>query len=270
MKRVALLPVLLLAFLLSSVGSLTPISYAHTLKPMVTNCTGGCYSWFAWDGTTYGGYASLEMAGSGMQFHTSTAYFQRWAGFWGHSDGVDGYGAIHVGEEVDQPYSGVCGFGNPYSKGQYFYVQAWDTNNRVINTLCQDMRSGNVNQPSAVQVHPYVSNGGGMLVEIFGYDGEYVEDHIPYADGVLHSFASMGMQEEIFDNVSGHEVWGAYNTSWQYFRSNGTYALQTRNADILVPSNPPQMYWIRPPSITPGGQGITCDYDGGQACTHNG
>jgi hypothetical protein len=81
----------------------------------------------------------------------------------------------------------------------------------------------------------------------------------------------MGMQEEIFDNIYNHEVWGAYNTSWQWLDSNGYYHEQTVNVQTLVPSNPPQMYWIRPPTVTPGGQGITCDYDGGQtwAVLHN-
>lgn len=58
MKRIVLLPVLLLALLLVSfVGNFIPYSYARTQKSTVTNCTSGCYAWFAWDGTTYGGYS---------------------------------------------------------------------------------------------------------------------------------------------------------------------------------------------------------------------
>ncbi|HLH60714.1 MAG TPA: hypothetical protein VKV20_03445 [Ktedonobacteraceae bacterium] len=109
-----------------------------------------------------------------------------------------------------------------------------------------------------------------MQAQIWGWDGQHVVDSIPYSSGALHSWSSMGMQEEIFDKIQGYEVWGAYNTGWQWLNGNGSYIYQDRNQDILSKENPPQMYWLSgytPPQY-PGGLGITCDYDGGTSCTH--
>lgn len=214
---------------------------------------------------------NIEMAGSGIGFHNSTAYFQRWAGYWGATQGADGHGAIHIGEEVDQPYSGVCNGYYP-SEAQYYYVQAWNADNQSIERYCTPMDSANANEESIIQLAPYVSNGGGMQAQIWGYDNQHIVVNVPYANGALHTWASMGMQEEIFDNVSGHEVWGAYNGAWEYLRSDGTYAWQTRYQDILSKEDPPQMYWLSGDTAPelPGGKGITCDYDSGASCTHNG
>lgn len=131
MRRFQLFPVLILVSLtLYLVGIAAPTAYA---KPLTTNCTSGCYAWLAWDGTTYGGSAAFEVAGA-ITFHTSHATFQRWAGFWGAAQGADGHGAIHVGEEVDAPYSGTCG-GLYTVETEWWLVQAWDANNMLL-TRC--------------------------------------------------------------------------------------------------------------------------------------
>lgn len=270
MKRFTFIPAIItLVFLLSFVGRFTPISYA---QPTVTDCLTTCYSWKAWNGTTYGARASLEMAGSAMRFYTPNGSFQRWVGVWNATDGTDGYGAIHAGQEVDQPYAGYCNVGNGF-KEAYFYVYAWNTSNMNVTYFCIPMHAANAAQPNEVQIGPYVSNGGGMLTRIFGYDGQTVNVYTPYTSGIPHYWKSMGMQEQIQDNVYNHQVWGAYDTEWEWLDSGGTYHLQDVNLSFAAASDPPQMYWLSgySPLVYPGGKGIACVYDGGNVpCTHNG
>ncbi len=130
------------------------------------------------------------------------------------------------------------------------------------------MPNDDANLPMALQINPYVSNGGGMLVQIWGYSGDHHTVYIPYASGVAHSFASMGYQEQITDEVTGHEVWGVYEDQSQYVDSSGKFHFQFRPVDFLTAFNPPQMYWQIPPNNqNAGGQAISCDYESGTQCS---
>ncbi len=263
-SRFLLTIVLLSSFLLGVAITATPAVHA---MPAYADCGATCYSWTGWDGTVYGAYGYVGTSGLGVKFNLNDATFQRFLAVWGGKQGADVNSNIHVGEEIDQPSTGICNLSHNY-KAAYFFISSTTTSGGVDQDYCWSMPSGDANQLMGLQINPYVSNGGGMLVQIFGYTGDVHRAYIPYSSGIAHSFASTGYQEQILDNVVGHEVWGVHEEQSQWVDSSGNFHYQSRAVDFRTAFDPPQMYWtIVPNTQNAGGQAISCDYDSGAQCS---
>lgn len=256
----------LLSVLLVTGAAIATTPKAYAMSTYV-DCGATCYAWTGWNGTTYGGYGYVGTTGVGVPLYKSDATLQRFLAVWGGTEGADVNSNIHAGEEVDQPATGLCNLsGN--SKAAYFFVYSTTTSGLPDQTFCWAMPNSDANHPMGIQINPYTSNGGGMLIHIYGYADPAHAAYISYASGIAHSFASMGYQEEITDNVSGHEVWGVYEEYSEYVDSGGGFHYQFRSVDFRTAFDPPQMYWTIPPNgQNSGGQAISCDYESGSSCT---
>ncbi len=158
----------------------------------------------------------------------------------------------------------LCGVG--------LYYIAYLATNTTKDLKCAQVPGGDINQESRFQVNPYVSNGGGMLVQIWnGVGVNRITDYISYADGAPRNFSKIDLQEIMADTISGHEVWGSEWQQNDWVQGNGHFVAQTVKG-TQSGGVPPQMYWNVPPSPNyPGGDLYSCDYDStSNQCTLNG
>jgi hypothetical protein len=91
-------------------------------------------------------------------------------------------------------------------------------------------------------MNPYVSNGGGMLIQAYqDVPGGYVmqPQYWPYADGAPTSFSRIQYNEDLADTFTNHVVWGSPWLFSSYAHSDSTFYFQQRGPDFLTSANPP-------------------------------
>jgi|GEM_PF-3245976 len=262
MKKISLS--LILSVVLLTLSSSLAFAQAHI--PLDTNCSSGCTAGDYWQGTTYGGY--FQNSGvSNPGLNNSVAIYDKYIQL--TQDSRYDYLSIEAGIEKATTPAGFC----QSSSGnlRWFVVAFGDTQTHIWKA-CGNVLAADINQSWAIQINPYVSNGGGMLVQFlshtYPHGGALAPQYIPYSYGVAHSFKYENFKEVIFDTVKGHEVWGTTWTYTSYVDSGGGFHYQTRPVDgylgwftgNMVP--PPQWYWQYTPAPgNNGGQRISCVYD---------
>lgn len=262
----ALAFVLALAFL----APIAPKASAAAKIPFTIDCRTGCESEGIWNGTSYGLYDSYQVSNPDMTVCNVCNYARMNMIRLGTSDVTS---SIVVGIMKQNGLNGWCGMAN--NNKLYYSVQAFGSGgiSDHIYSHCAGVPSADFNSRAAWKIAPYVSNGGGMLVQLFSvnYDGS-VEGtsafHIPYSSGVIHSGNVIKRDEfffgQPFDVPSpGHWVWGV---SWLYPQwATGDGVLHYQTSDFsqhVYYGFPVYFYWWQVPAPgNSGGQLNSCIYD---------
>lgn len=260
-KRVFVLPAVL-ALLLLLLGN-APVASAH---PASVNCSTTCKSYTYWNGTNYGGNVSTIASNPG--FYNNCAF---WARFMRVGSGSP---RIEIGEEklnllglgcTPQYLEGVvC---NNEVSGNYYFIYSWNSSGQVVDNYCYPWNSGDENNTLGLTLQNQAGCGSGPMAII----NPWVHATITHCTNVGKSFNRIENDEQINDQVTGHQVWGVDWTSSAYYDSNANLHFQARAADGTGANNPPQEYWHTvPASGNNGGDLYTCDYDSGTTCTIGG
>ncbi len=239
--------------------SILPAAEAHVAQPQTSICSGGCTAYQYWNGTNSGMF--VEFTVSNPTLNNSPALYERFAAVVNTSSNYK----ILVGiEKTKATTNGFCPVGGPW-----YFVAAYDDEIGYNNVLCKAVPSTDINTLSGFQISPYSSNGGGMDIYIWSYNtgGERLTEAIPLFD-TTQIYTQIRYQEQIFDDVVGHQVWGSHWQFSEYYDSHGTgLHYQTRGPDAIWADDPPQMYWNPyPNSSNSGGTLNSCVYDGGATC----
>ncbi len=216
---------------------------------VIPRTVSGVARWTGWNGTTQG--VKVVTVVSNPALRTSPAEWSRFAQVNNGSQDL-----IDAGfEKITKGMGGFC------TGGGGLFAFAWFNAAGSGAPRCIPVNSDNINQNATIEINPYYSNGGGMLVNIYMYDGQKLTYYIDNGWGLGQSFGQIKYQEQIFDYVTGHEVWGS---AWEEssYMENNTWYYQHRGADFLTYQLPPQMYWyIEPANGNAGGELHTCVYD---------
>jgi len=156
---------------------------------------------------------------------------------------------------------------------QYFF-DVYNSNGIQLQAGCAIVPSSEYNKQVEFRMGFYLTNGPGMYFEVInGGLASFSGCANPcFVKGAMTSYTLLGMQEDIVDDVSGHQVWGVYwqnnqfqsplngGNPWQYFGAASTPSAP----------NPVQMYWSTIPqgSANNGGTLSSCVYETGSTCTY--
>jgi hypothetical protein len=266
------LSIVVLLFVFASHSDGASATSVRQVRPANTDCVvsfPGCYAWEWWDGTAAQGVSAIMEMNGLNHFYWQYGYYQKFVAGWGKYGGIDGGAAdIHAGQEIDMPHSGICNGNGTYESG-YWFVLAWNSSHSLIKIFCQAMLSGDYAKNGTIIIKHYSSSGGGILVWITGAATRTIPVYISYANGAQHNYLSIGHQVEIHDYVGGHEVWGLYDSYWEWMDNGGTFHLIDRIPDGNLSDYPPNVGWVHVPSPSyPGGLGISCAYESGTVCYH--
>lgn len=276
MKRFAslvLIALILVAALLSlsSPGKAS----AHVTIPHIMSCQTGCESWGEWNGgTTYGMYTQYQVSNPDTS-QCQVCNYARSSVV--NLQGNDTTSSIVVGLMKQNGLNGWCGMAN--NNKLYYFVDAFGSGGigNQIYLHCAGVPSADIGNNVAWKIAPYVSNGGGMLVQLFSstYAGNVNGTSaffISYAKGVPHSFTRIKYDEFFFGQPftpsNSHWVAGVdwANNQWVQGAGNLVYHSTSFTATSFY-GRPVFMYWDVPPEISnTGGDLFSCIYDAPSGC----
>ncbi len=179
-------------------------------------------------------------------------------------------GLVEVGE-VKWAYTGSGGICGNSTALQYFF-DAYNTNGLLLKSDCVNVPSADINNLIQFQMGFYVTNGPGMWFEVEdGAIGAFDHCSDPcFVKGALTTYDYLGLQENMTDYVTGHQVWGSewLNNEFQANINGNPWEYFGAAAPPNAP-NPVQMYWHADPmgSSNNGGILYSCVYSSGSECT---
>lgn len=221
-------------------------------------------------GTTYGMQTHIIVSNPGINSGNSIYYWYRNAVL-KHNTNSDQINSLVVGVgKSNAPVGNWCQSSKNYL---LLYVEGFDSSGTHMYTYCDSagLPSCMINKGLWINVNPYVSNGGGMLIQAksdvvgcFTMTPQYWS----YTRGAPIDFSRINYEESIYNDFTGHNVWGSDWTQNSWVEGNGTYVTQTVGASFLTAGNPPQMRWYEEPyQDNIGGDLLSCVYDTGTTCT---